>query len=1078
MAGHRKRAAELSLSAINIEGALIAPAEIARILATPADQKTANDYGCPKGTSLKDEIARYFRIGQAHWQPFARIEQPTLQQVAEFARTQLEQVFGFEKLHGPIEHQRDGHRYRIAWEAKRGRVPIVCAAPVAPDDAFKRSLPEFGDGSIGPLARRTPTALLQEWLNANEGSLWGLVFAGDRLRLMRDNLSLTRPAWIEADLSAIYRDENFSEFTALWLLIHASRFGADGAAPGESSLEHWREGGLRAGTAVRDRLRGSVEEALELLGQGFLDTNPELRGRLASGELAMTEWFEQLLRLVYRLIFLAVAEDRDLLHGPDAKQDAKALYADNYGFGWLRDRSARQSGRDRHQDAYEGIKIVFEGLIHGEPVLGLTSLGGLFSAGLTPDLDKANLENRAFLAAVFRLAWLIGPQGRERINWRDMATEEFGSVYEGLLELVPVIEGGNTFGFAGSGEAKGNARKVSGSYYTPDSLVQTLLGSALDPVLERAEAEGGADAILNLKVIDPACGSGHFLLGSARRLANRIATLRDPNAPDYQAAMRDVVRNCIYGVDRNPLAVELAKVALWIEAIEPGKPLGFLDANIRCGDSLLGVLELKVLEEGIPDDAYQPLAGDDKPTAKGLKKLNMLERESKLLRLAIAPDKLASRFEQLHDMPESTVEDVRAKERAYRKIHGDPDWWSLRQACDAYVAAFLLAKHRPDGSFTAPLVPTTRQVREALDRRPPQGPGAVVISEAIREARAFHWPVEFPDVMVGRRGFDVVIGNPPFANAIENDLSEQRAATLRRFQHPDVTGAADYSYYFLSQADRLLRPFGLGGFVLPRVVLNAPAADGLRSRLNSDRPVQTIYACPDKSLFTGASVFVCLLCIGHGNKARVSASDLPELTWRTGQIENKNWWTAFLQIWEGRTVVRSLGPRAASYFDIHASMTTGDAYDIRPFIEEEGARAGLRLVTTGLIDPGICKWGQETCRYLKMDFERPIIADQQDLPKPLAAKIQKAKRPKILVAGLSVVPEAFLDDAGRYMGAVATYSIYHPQDNVELLQKLADYLNSGEVQQIFRDELGGNAISGGNITMRKPFLQDLALPFM
>lgn len=787
MPTHRKRAAELGLSAISIEGALIAPSEVARILAAPADQKTAADYGCPKGTTLKDEMARYFRIGQAHWQAFDRIEQPTVQQAALFARAQLEEVFGFEQLKGPVDRQQDGHRYRIAWEAKGGRVPIVCAAPMPGDDAFRRPLPEFGDGAGGPLARRTPMGLLQEWLNANADFLWGLVFAGDRLRLMRDNLSFTRPAWIEADFGAIYRDENFSEFTALWLLIHASRFGAEGAPASDCALERWREAGLRAGTAVRDRLRGSVEEALELLGQGFLDANPEIRERLASGQLSVTAWFEQLLRLVYRLIFLAVAEDRDLLHAPNAKPDAVALYADNYSFAWLRDRSARQSGRDHHQDAYEGTKIVFRALAQGEPLLGLPSLGGLFSQGLTPDLDDAKLENRAFLAAVFRLAWLMGPHGRERVNWRDMATEEFGSVYEGLLELVPVIEGGNRFAFAGGAEAKGNARKISGSYYTPDSLVQTLLDSALDPVLGRSEAEGGADGILDLKVIDPACGSGHFLLGAARRMANHVAQLRDPDAPDYQAAMRDVVRNCIYGVDRNPLAVELAKVALWIEAIEPGKPLGFLDANIRCGDSLLGVFDLKALEEGIPDDAYKPLTGDDKPNANGLRKLNKLEREAKLLRLAIAPDKLASRFEQLHDMPESTVEEVRAKERAYRKIHGDPDWWSLRQACDAYVAAFLLPKHKPQGSFTAPLVPTTRHVREALDRRPPQGSLAAAISDAAEEARPFHWPVEFPDIMIGRAGFDVVLGNPPWEVV---QLSEKEYFATRAPAIAELNGAA------------------------------------------------------------------------------------------------------------------------------------------------------------------------------------------------------------------------------------------------------------------------------------------------
>ncbi len=188
--------------------------------------------------------------------------------------------------------------------------------------------------------------------------------------------------------------------------------------------------------------------------------------------------------------------------------------------------------------------------------MALPALGGVFSSDLTRDINDLKLPNKALLAAVFRLSFLIDNGQRVRINWRDMATEELGSVYESLLELVPIREQqGRVFAFAGGAETKGNSRKVSGSYYTPDSLVQALLDTTLNPVLDKAEAEGGAEAILALNVIDPACGSGHFLLGAARRMATRVAQLRDPDAPDYNAAMRDVVRNCIHGVDRNPMAV-------------------------------------------------------------------------------------------------------------------------------------------------------------------------------------------------------------------------------------------------------------------------------------------------------------------------------------------------------------------------------------------------------------------------------------------------------------------------------------------------------------------------------------------
>ena len=151
-------------------------------------------------------------------------------------------------------------------------------------------------------------------------------------------------------------------------------------------------------------------------------------------------------------------------------------------------------------------------------------------------------------------------------------------------------------------------------------------------MLDRVEAEADdpAAALLAVTVIDPACGSGHFLLAAARRIATRLARARTggvASPADYRHALRDVARACIHGVDRNPMAVELTKVALWIETVEPGKPLGFLDANIRCGDSLLGVFDLEALAEGIPDAAYKPLAGDDKETAKHFSPRNRAERE-------------------------------------------------------------------------------------------------------------------------------------------------------------------------------------------------------------------------------------------------------------------------------------------------------------------------------------------------------------------------------------------------------------------------------------------------------------------
>ena len=211
---------------------------------------------------------------------------------------------------------------------------------------------------------------------------------------------------------------------------------------------------------------------------------------------------------------------------------------------------------------------MFRALAEGEGRLALPALGGLFAPHQLPHLETARLPNNAFMAALWHLGWLPERTGRVPVNWRAMETEELGSVYESLLELQPQLaDDARSLVFAAeASERRGNQRKTTGSYYTPDSLVQALLDSALDPVLDstEAKAEDPAAALLQLSILDPACGSGHFLLAAARRLATRLARIRADGAPelaDFRPALRDVARCCLHGVDKNPMAVELARVA-------------------------------------------------------------------------------------------------------------------------------------------------------------------------------------------------------------------------------------------------------------------------------------------------------------------------------------------------------------------------------------------------------------------------------------------------------------------------------------------------------------------------------------
>lgn len=775
----RRRAAttRLDLAAIEIVGALLTPDVAARVAACAAPEQAEESYGIPDGLKLRDEIARYFRIGEALWNRFSAVSVATPEASTRFVTDLLQQCLGFATLR-PAPPVRIADRvFPVGHAALDGRVPVVIA-PAPPAGSRKagvdESLQKFGDGA----RRRSATLLVQEYLNTADEALWGIAADGLVLRLLRDNLSMTRPAWIEVNLAKIFTEGLFPDFSVFWLLFHQTRFGRAGSLVSDCSLENWREQGKTDGEAARSHLRDGVESALVELGCGFLEHNDNqgLRQALTSGSLSVQAYYEELLRLVYRFIFLFVTEDRGLLHTSSANDRARKNYAEGYSLDRLRERCMRRSAWDRHWDAWESVKAAHAALARGEAQLGIPALGGLFSPGALPFLENARLENRRLLAAIWRLSWLRGEgQSLTRVNWRDMETEEFGSVYESLLELVPRVSvDRRSFHFVGGEEGRGSARKTSGSYYTPEVLVKVLLDRTLDPVLDAAEARNPADPaeeILRLSIIDPACGSGHFLLGAARRAANRIARLRSPGAPsqsEFQHALRDIVSRCIYGVDRNPMAVELCKVALWIEAMEPDRPLAFLDNHIRCGDSLVGVFSYDSLQTGIPDEAYKPLTGDDKNVAKMFGQFNKEGRSGKvatgLFSQWQAPAVVLDGAKAVFAMPENTLSEVQAKQTAFQKLLGSEKRNQLKLACDAFVAAFFAPK-----SGTVPgkddlatgKVPLTEHVWAAVRGEALSDSLAGAVTETATEISAFHWPLEFPQVLaVG--GFDAVIGNPPW----------------------------------------------------------------------------------------------------------------------------------------------------------------------------------------------------------------------------------------------------------------------------------------------------------------------------
>lgn len=771
-----------AFATISIQGALLSSEVLGR-LADPAGRAGAalpglspQDYHLGQGQRLGEAIARSWARLSLAWEAFstALAALPASEATATTLTREawslvLFAELGYGRLQGARAIEVEGRSYPIShgW----GQVPVHLVGARLALDQRRRGVP----GAAGA----SPHSLVQECLNRSEHHLWAMVTNGTRLRLLRDNASLTRQAFVEFDLEAMMADEVYDDFVVLWLTCHQSR--VEGEDPASCWLEHWWAASAAAGTRALERLRAGVESAIEILGSGFLahPANSALRRDLDQGDLGAPDYYRQVLRLVYRLLLLFVAEDRGLLHDPGAEPLARQRYARHYSTAALRERADRLRA-GAHGDLWEALRVVTAGLgaPGGIPALGLAPLGGLlFSPAATPDLDRAALANSALLGAVSALAYSSQGGLRRPVDYANLGSEELGSVYESLLEQHPEVDLGAA-GFA-LATAGGHERKTTGSYYTPTSLIVALLDSALEPVLEEAgRAPDPQAAVLALRVLDPACGSGHFLIAAAHRLARRLAGARtgerEPAPEATRAALRDVIGQCLYGIDLNPMAVELCKVALWMEALEPGKPLSFLDHHVVRGNALLGTTPA-LLAAGLPDAAFRALGDDEASVVSSLRRRHRLESAGQGL-LTLGPPvaalaaPLAAALADLEARPDDDLAAVAGKARRLDEIQSSAPAAHARLVADAWCAAFVVPKTRGAPVITdgvlADLVADPTSLSAEVD---------AAIAEARQRYAFLHlhlafpqvFPVPGPDQEPTNRatgwsgGFDVVLATHP-----------------------------------------------------------------------------------------------------------------------------------------------------------------------------------------------------------------------------------------------------------------------------------------------------------------------------
>jgi hypothetical protein len=939
--------ATISFQALELKGALLPASLLEEVskLQRPKDLLLeAADYGLERGERLRDRIDAAWVLTKELWEEYRDLEQRAGLSNAglHFGLRFLQEVLNWTGVEPCNGWQHGESRYPITHRAFEGTVPLILRGIGAGD--LDRGSKQFGQDD----RKRSPHSCLQECLNADDSANWGVLLSGDRLRLLHDNPSLVKPAYLAADLELMIEGERFDEFSVLWLLLHASRF--QHPKTGNCVLDDWKQKAEESGERVLGALRGGVQSALESLGWGFLNhpANGGLREAVQSGQLSRQQFHEQLLRLVYRFLFLFTAEDRDLLFPRELKADdpRRRIYREGYSVSRLRELAIKRSAYEgEYGDLWELQRLVFQQLSIGNSPLGLPGLGGLFSLEQCPDLQTAELWNGPLLRAIKAIGWFDAGGSFTRVRYRDLNTEELGSVYEGLLELHPQLEQQGSQWRLSYGGGAGSDRKTTGSYYTPDALVQELIKSALIPVIDDrlSKAHGQAEqeqALLNIKVIDPACGSGHFLLAAARRLAVALAQVRagddQPSEDDRQHALRDVVARCIYAVDRNPMAVELCKVALWIEAIDPGKPLSFLDAHIQCGDSLVGVFDPKVLEEGIPDEAYKLLTGDNKTVCTSLKNENKSARKT-ISRggsnrgiqgsLDLSGTQPRSQGQQalqaIEAMPETTLTETVAKQAAYAQWLADRGRDPETLAADLYTAAFFL----PKSSDSRATVPTTEHLLKLLAGQPVDEGMEEAVVQADQNFRFFHWHLRFGEVMA-KGGFDCVLGNPPwevsqlneieFFTALRPEIARlagaSRKAAIAALELEDPLAWDEFSlakrgfdcsneFYragnfplcaqgkvntyqlFAEQFLKLLGPGGRSGVIVPTGIATDNSTKAYFDAISSGRRLVSLYDFENReAIFSGVhrSYKFALLTLGDG----VDATDFVFFASATQQLSD------------------------------------------------------------------------------------------------------------------------------------------------------------------------------------------------
>jgi len=566
----------MALSFINTSGNIISEDFCSQLLIeTKADYVKSKSFG-EDVKKIDEDIATSFELLRERWE---EIRSKLLED--QFDTTQLRDrwikpflsLLGFDPVYNQHNLKNEAElEYNIpyrGWDSEEAPLIHMVHSSIDLDSRDKNNRTH---------PNKSPHDLLQQFLNTSPHS-WAILINGRKIRVLRDFFHSITKGFIEFDIEGIFESANTEQFRILYRMLHNSRFIGQYDKKQENEiqqvclLEKFHTLSRETGVKVGDNLRKQVRTSIETLGNGFAENlNPD-----DFDEAKVKKFYSEILNIIYRLLFLLFAEQKGWL---PVKND---VYARTYSINSLRERAEKADhSHDNNEDLWEGLKVTFQLVTNGYTFPNGDSInafgGQLFSDERIFHI-KSPLKNKYLLKAIDALCFFTENKIKSKINYATLAIDELGSVYESLLDYEPRLLS-ESIEFNGRNCKRGEfilddrstERKTTGSYYTDSRLVAQLIDSALVPVIENALGEQTTNeekklALLDLKVADIACGSGAFLTAALEKLGEYLALIgkeegEKPTEQELRQAKRDVLQNCIYGVDLNHMALELAKFSL------------------------------------------------------------------------------------------------------------------------------------------------------------------------------------------------------------------------------------------------------------------------------------------------------------------------------------------------------------------------------------------------------------------------------------------------------------------------------------------------------------------------------------